>query len=231
MTDLNALFLGLARPVACRRVGAALALALSACASAPPAPDWQVSAKGATERATAAYLEGNLRVADAEFDKARQELARTGRPEVLALAELLRCAGQVASLELEPCARFDALRPDATAPVLAYADYLAGRVLTPQDLALLPQAQRAVAVAGTNEAALGAITDPLSLLVASGVLFQTGRASPAVVALAVDTASAQGWRRPLLAWLGVQLRLAEQAGQMQEAARIGRRVDLVRGAR
>ena len=43
----------------------------------------------------------------------------------------------------------------------------------------------------------------------------------------VDTASEQGWRRPLLAWLGVQARLAEQAGQTEEAARIRRRMDLV----
>ena len=41
-------------------------------------------------------------------------------------------------------------------------------------------------------------------LVAAGVLLQTGRADPGVIAQAVDTASAQGWRRPLLAWLGVR---------------------------
>ena len=61
----------------------------------------------------------------------------------------------------------------------------------------------------------------------AGVLLRQGRASPALVARAVDTASEQGWRRPLLAWLGVQARLAEQAGQTGEAARIRRRMDLV----
>jgi hypothetical protein len=71
--------------------------------------------------------------------------------------------------------------------------------------------------------------DPLSRLVAAGALFQSGRASPAVVAQAVDTASAQGWRRPLLAWLGVQARLAEQASDADGAARIRRRIQLVQG--
>ena len=71
------------------------------------------------------------------------------------------------------------------------------------------------------------MADPLSKLVAAGVLLQSGRASPEVVARAVDIASAQGWRRPLLAWLTLQLRQAESAGDDAAAARIRRRLDLV----
>jgi hypothetical protein len=51
-----------------------------------------------------------------------------------------------------------------------------------------------------------------------------------VVAQAVETASAQGWRRPLLAWLGVQAKLAEQGGDAAEAERVRRRMALVGGA-
>jgi len=74
---------------------------------------------------------------------------------------------------------------------------------------------------------VAAIDDPLARLIAAGVLLRQGRASPAVVAQAVDTASQQGWRRPLLAWLGVQQRLAQQAGRPEDAARLRRRMDLV----
>jgi len=62
------------------------------------------------------------------------------------------------------------------------------------------------------------------------VLFRLGRASPEVQVLASDTASAQGWRRPLLAWLGVQAMRAEQAGAVDEAQRLRRRMALVTGA-
>ena len=44
---------------------------------------------------------------------------------------------------------------------------------------------------------------------------------------AADTASAQGWRRPLLAWLDVQARLADERGDAAEAARLRRRMGLV----
>jgi hypothetical protein len=43
----------------------------------------------------------------------------------------------------------------------------------------------------------------------------------------VDTASSQGWSRPLLAWLQVQARHAESAGDAVEARRVRRRIELV----
>jgi hypothetical protein len=136
---------------------------------------------------------------------------------------------RLASLDLSPCEGFEALRGDSPAPERAYADYLAGRV-TPADVPLLPPQHRAVATEQGDVASLNAIADPLSRLVAAGVLFRLGRASPEVLVLASDTASAQGWRRPLLAWLGVQAMRAEQAGAVDEAQRLRRRMALVTGA-
>ncbi|MDB5929576.1 MAG: hypothetical protein JWR60_1283 [Polaromonas sp.] len=203
-----------------------LGLLLAACGTSPKPPDWQVDAKDSMERSVAAYLEGNSRVEAAELARARGQLSRTGRADLLATAELLHCAARVASLVFEPCAGFEALRQDATPAQRAYADYLRGQA-QPQDMALLPPAQRGAA--GGNAEALKGIADPLSQLLAAGVLLQTGQASPPVIAQAIDTASSQGWRRPLLAWLGVQLQRAEQAGDAPEAARLRRRIALAQG--
>ncbi len=207
-----------------------LALLLAACAGGPPAPDWQGNAKAATGRAVAAYLVGDARVEAAELARARSEVGRTGRADLLARVELSHCAAQVASLVFGPCAGFEPLRADAAAPERAYADYLLAKA-APADIAMLPEAHKAVA--GNHvpaAAALAGVADPLARLIAAGVLFEAGRADPGVIALAVDTASAQGWRRPLLAWLGVQLRLAERAGANDEAGRLRRRIALVQGA-
>lgn len=205
-------------------LGAAL---LAGCASGPKSPDWQLEAKGAMERSVAAYMEGNSRVEQAELTRARSQLARTGRADLLATAELLHCATRVASLVLEPCAGFEALRPDATEAQRAYADYLRGQV-APQSIALLPAPQRAAA-AGDAGAVQG-IADPLSQLVAAGVLLETGKASPAVIVQAIDTASKQGWRRPLLAWLTVQAQRAELAGELDAAATLRRRIAITQGS-
>ncbi len=197
---------------------------LVACASdAPKPPDWQFEAKGSVDRATAAYMEGNSRVEAAEMARARSQLSRSGRADLLANAELAQCATRVASLVFEPCTGFEKLRDDATPAQRAYADYLLGKGAAEGD-ALLPEAQRSVAAGGT---ALPANADALSQLVAAGVLLQTSRASPEVIAQAIEVASRQGWRRPLLGWLGVQLRLVEQIGDAAGAARIARRIALV----
>lgn len=206
----------------------ALALALAACGSKPPTPGWQMTAHGALDRYVDAFLAGNTRVEAAEFMQARAALARTGNAQLVARAELTRCALRVASLVTEPCTGFDALREDAPAPERAYADYLAGR-LAPADATLLPPQHRNVASGTAGGGSLRAIDDPVSRLVAAGVLLRSGRADPELLQVAVDTASAQGWRRPLLAWLGVALRRAEQAGAAEEAQRLRRRMALVAG--
>ena len=200
--------------------------ALAACGNTPPAPDWQMNAKASAERATQAWLTGDSRVEAAEFARARREVASTGRIDLTARLELLRCAGRMAALVVEPCAAFDALSADAAPAERAYARYLAGRS-TASDAALLPQAHRSLAAGSASpDAALASITEPLSRLVAAGALFQRGQATPGVITLAVETASAQGWRRPLLAWLKVQQARALAAGAADEMARIQRRMDL-----
>ncbi len=220
---------------ACTSLLAAAAL-LAGCASRPGPTDWQLSARAALDQAMAAELRGDSRIAALEFDRARSALARTGRPDLLARAELLRCAALQASLQLEPCAPFERLRADAAAPELAYADHLAGRLQAAQ-APLLPPAQQVVAALGPGTtdsaaaAALQGLADPLSRLVGAAVLLRSGRAGPAVTGLAVDTASAQGWRRPLLAWLGLQLQQAQAAGDSATAARLQRRIDVAGGPR
>lgn len=208
-----------------RWVSWAAALLLAACSSTPPAPGWQASAHDDLHRFTASYLQGEPRAAS-EFERARAELASTGQVPLVARAELTRCAVAVASLVADPCEGFEQLRADAPSAERAYADYLAGRI-APAEVALLPEQHRAIAGGREDAASLQAIGDPVSRLVAAGVMFRMGRASPQVVQIAVDTASRQGWRRPLLAWLGVQAQRAERAGARDEAERIRRRMALV----
>jgi hypothetical protein len=204
-------------------VVASLAVLLSACAGKPPPPDWQLNAKGSLERAATAYLRGDSRIEAAEFARARTEVASTARTDWLARAELYRCATRVASLDFEPCSAYDALAKDAAPAEQAYARYLAGQASS-ADQALLPPAHQSA-----SDTALGGIDDPLSRLVAAGVLFRSNRATPQTINQAIETASNQGWRRPLLAWLKVAQQRAQSAGASDETQRLQRRIDLLLG--
>ena len=206
---------------------------LAACGSTPPPPAWQGDAKDALDRANAAYLEGDSRIALAEMTRVRRAIAGTGRADWLAQAELAHCAARVASLVLEPCAAFEALRADATPAQIAYADYMRALIQVGSPaatVALLPAAQQTSATqTQADAAALKNIADPLSRLLGAAVWLQKGQASPAVISVALDTASQQGWRRPLLAWLGLQAQRAEEAGNSVELERLRRRMTLVEG--
>lgn len=203
------------------------ALTLSACGSKPPVPGWQLNAKGSAERAAQAWLSGNSRVEAVEFARARHDVSSTGRADLVARLELLRCATRVAALVFEPCTGFEPLAADAAPAELAYARYLAGQA-QPGDAALLPEAHRALAGGSAAPGpALSGISDPLSRLVAAGVLMRRGEADPAVMDQAVQAASGQGWRRPLLAWLLLQQQRAVAGGAPEEAQRLQRRIELL----
>ncbi len=206
-----------------RRVLAAGAVALAACAGGPPAPDWEATAHGALKAFQSSYLAGRTRAAEQEFARARSALSATGRADLVARAELVRCAARVASLDFDECPGYQALAADAAPAERAYAAWLAGRAQE-AELVLLPEHHR-----GVPPGPVAAIADPFSRLVAAGVLFRQGRLPPEGIATAVETASAQGWRRPLLAWLGVQQKRARDAGEREAAEAIARRIRLVGG--
>jgi hypothetical protein len=175
----------------------------SGCSGGPPAPDWQVNAHGALAAFQSYYLKGDTRTAEVEFRRALDELRRTGSPALVARAELVRCAARAASLEFDGCPGFERLRADAGAEELAYAEYLAGR------------AERAAG------------EDAISKMVSYGVKLNGNKITPPEIVAAIDLASAQGWRRPLLAWLGVQEKRAEAAGDREALERVRRRIALV----
>jgi hypothetical protein len=210
-----------------RRLGILIGVTLlAACSSTPPPPDWQMSAKSSLDNATIAWFEGRDAVERAEFARARAAVARTGRPELVARTEAYRCALRVATLHPEPCTGFDTVSADALPEDAAYARYLSNR-LQPGDAERLPPAHRAALGVADPAGALQGVADPVTRLVAAGTALRRGQASPGVVQVAVDTASAQGWPRPLLAWLGVQQQAARAAGDTAQVERLQRRIDTV----
>ena len=179
------------------------AVLLAGCGGGPPQPDWQLNSIAALNSFQQRYLRGETQAAEAEFGRARADLRSTGRSDLVARAELVRCAARTASLEFDNCPGFEELRADAGAEELAYAEYLAGR------------ADRA----SGDEA--------FSRLVSFGIKLNGNKITPPEISSAIDIASAQGWRRPLLAWLGVQEKRAAAAGDSAALERIRRRISLI----
>ena len=199
-----------------------LSVGLAACSSSAPSPDWQLQAQSASERAVKAYLKGQQGVADVEWHNAFAEVSATGQPAAMARIALLQCAAQMAALEITDCPRYQRYAPASTPVEQAYARYLSA-AHSAADIAWLPQAQQAVAkqLLATHSA-LDALpqAQPLSQLTAAGVALRSGAISPRAVQQAVQIASEQGWRRSVMAWLLVQQRMAQAAGDAASAQAI-----------
>jgi len=116
----------------------------------------------------------------------------------------------------------------------------AARRLTDPEISLLPAHHQPVArflarasLAPSDDQSavviLRAVNDPLARLIAAAVTLRAGQAGPEVVALAVQTASDQGWRRPLIAWLKVQYRLAQASGDQAFITLVATRLRIAQG--
>jgi hypothetical protein len=192
-------------------------------------PEWQSQSHASLERFTQHYLEGNLHLAQRSFAEAKAAVASTGRPELAARVELVRCALGTAALDVDACVAFESARSDATVDDQAYGDFVSGR-LRAQDTNRLPRQYRDVATARDEPArnkAMLRMDEPVSRLVAAGALFRLAQLSPEGLAGAIDTASSHGYRRPLLAFLNVQAKRAESAGDTVALQSIRKRIDLV----
>ena len=209
-------------------MAAAMVLACAGCA-VTPAPAWKTDTRDALDGFISAYLAGNLREADRYFRDARHAVAGTGRADLVARVELIRCAIGTAALDVDACSASEASEADLAGEDRAYAAFLAGRI-DPARAAKLPGQYQPVARAHDTDArvkALGHIKDPVSRLIAAGALFRAGNLSPEGVATAVDTASEQAWRNPLLAYLNVQMKLAEAGGDSAMHETLRKRIELV----
>lgn len=207
-----------------------VATMLAGCVAAP-SPKWQSDAQVTLDRYSQAWLEGNTRVAEHYFAEGRAAVAGTGRPELVARVELFRCALATAALDFDVCSRSEASQGDLSAADKVYAEFVAGR-MDKLDASKLPPQYADVARAkdpAARNRAMRQITDPVSRLIAAGALFRAGRLSPQGLDIAVETASAQAWRRPLLAYLSVQAKLAESAGDVVALETLRKRIDLVSG--
>jgi hypothetical protein len=71
------------------------------------------------------------------------------------------------------------------------------------------------------------MNDPLARLLDASLLVMRQEADAATLTLATETASAQGWRQPLLTYLKLQEKQAKIQGNAAEQARLTQRIQLV----
>lgn len=205
-------------------------LALAACGSGgPPPPDWKTDAADLIGRYQKHALMGENSLAERYFQQAVAAAGGAGRVAETARLWLVRCATRRAMLIDDACTEYAELAPlEPNAADQVYYHFVTLRweaVATAQ----LPSQHRDLvsAAAGKRHEMLGGIEDPLARLLDASLLVMRREADAATLALAAETASAQGWRQPLLTYLKLQEKQAAARGDAAEQTRLARRIQLV----
>lgn len=206
---------------------------LFGCGSSKPVPDWTNASFNQLDNYKKSYLSGKESIAEAYFNKGVDEIKSSGDLEILARAYLTKYAVQVAVLEAFDDSEY--LRIDAVEPVLQnknFYSFLKG-AFDNVDEKLLPQQYagflRAFQSGKKDDVAheIAKMDNPLSTLIAVGLLVQKNSYDEMDLKLAIHIASQNGWKKALLAYLSKLQSFYENNNKPDEAAHVKERIRLI----
>ena len=207
---------------------------LVGCGSSKPVPDWTDASFNQLDNYKKSYLSGKERIAEAYFNKAVDEIKSSGDLEILARAYLTKYAVHVAVLDAFDDREY--MRIDAVEPILQnknFYSFLKG-AFDNIDEKLLPQQYagflRAFQSGKKDDVAheISKMDNPLSKLIALGLLVQKNKNDETDLKLAIDIASHNGWKKALLAYLFKLQSFYKTNNKPDKAAHVEERIQLIK---
>ena len=207
---------------------------LVGCGSSKPVPEWKDASFNLLDNYKKSYLSGKERIAEAYFNKAVDEIKSSGDLDILGRAYLTKYACQVAVLEAFDDKEF--LRIDAVEPILQnknFYSFLKGAFDSVDENQLPEQYVGFLrAFKGGNKEEItheiSNMDNALSKLIAIGLLVQKNKADETELALAIDIASQNGWKKALLAYLVKLQSYYEMNNKPDKAAHVAERIQLIK---
>ncbi|MBP7017742.1 MAG: hypothetical protein KBB23_11265 [Smithella sp.] len=211
-----------------------IVLLICACGGAGHIPVWKEKAYSQLDEYKTSFLTGREASTEPHFEKARKEIGAGNDLGLLTVAYLTKYALHTASLEPFDASEFAKLyRLEPHPADMAYCHFLKGN-FSAVDTKELPARYAGVlkAASGKDAATAGreiaAIDDPLSRLIACGVWTRYLPADEAILKIGIDTASANGWRRPLWAYLERLQNYYLENGDQAKANSVSERLKLLK---
>ena len=212
----------------------ALALLICACGTVTPVPAWKENAYRHLDDYKTSFLTGREESTEPHFVKARREMAAGNDLSILTIAYLTKYSLHTASLESFDSSEFAklyGLEPNAVD--MAYCHFLKGN-FSAVDARALPSRYTGVLKAALSKdltaaaREIAAVDDPLSRLIACGVWVRYLPSDETILQMAIATASANGWRRPLWAYLTKLQTYYFEQNDVIKANTIKARLDLLK---
>lgn len=208
---------------------------LAGCGASKPVPDWLSTSYNQLESYKKNYLSGKEKIAAIQFKGVLSEIKKSGDLEVLARTHLIRMALQTAVLEDLEDGEY--LKINELSPSLQHRSFYAflkgetGQVeenMLPGQYAGFYRTLKRNAGKTDGLKEIEKMEDPLSQLIAMGVLVRLRQYDEGVLKKAADTASAQGWKKPLLTYLERLQAYYEGKKETGKASAVQQKIKLIR---
>lgn len=199
-----------------------------------PVPDWKNVSYYQLESYKKSYLIGKTKIAELHFSKAIEEIKKSGDLKVMAMTYLTKYAVNVAVLEDfddRDYLQIESVQQDTKSR--NFYNFLKGAFdqvderLLPGEygdfLKTLRQGRE-----GDMKREIVNIKDPLSKLIVTGLLVRHHRCPEMILKAAADTASENGWKKALVAYLEKLQSFYEAEKEMEKAANVQRRIQLIK---
>jgi hypothetical protein len=211
-----------------------IVISFSGCGGSKKTPGWVDNSYNQLENYKENYLSGKDRIAELQFNKAVDEIKKSGNLEILGRAYLTKYAVHVAVLEVFDEKEYLSIESlEAIPQNRTFYNFLKGS-FDKVDESLLPKQYNEVLKVfrkGTFEDAAHEISkmeDPLPKLIAAGLLIQKNIRNEAVLKIAIDTAAQNGWKKALLAYLEKLALFYETKKESEKAAHITQKILLLK---
>ena len=207
---------------------------LLGCGSSKQIPDWTNISFNQLENYKKSYLIGKDNIAELHFNRAVDEIKKSGDLEVLEKAYLTKYAVQVSVLESFDDREYLAM--ESIQPVLQNSNFylfLKGS-FDKVDEKLLPRQYSgflSVCRNGKSQDIMPEIAkmdDPLSKLITIGLLVRNNTYDEDIIKIAIDAASKNGWKKALLAYFYKLQYLYETKKDMEKADAVRQKINLIK---
>lgn len=209
-------------------------ISLLGCGGSKQIPEWRVHSYDQLENYKKNYLSGKDRIAELQFNKAVDEIKKSGNLEILGMAHLTKYAVRIALLEAHDEREYLSIEAlESVSRNRTFYNFLRGS-FDKVDETLLPKQYHGVLRIlrkSTFEGAsheMSKMEDPLSRLIAAGLFVQKNTYDEGVLKIAVDTAAQNGWKKALLAYLEKLALFYEAKKESAKAANITQRIQLLK---
>lgn len=209
-----------------------LLMLLAGCGS-KPIPDWTNAAFNQLDNYKKNYLSGKAHIAEVNFSKAIEEIKKSGDLDILAMAHLTKCGVQTAMLEKMDDREYLKIDAVHSSPSNRnFHEFLKGNIDRVEPKLLPEQYQKFFTTfrSGKNGSVKDEILkmeDPLSRLIAVGVVIQHNRHDEPCLQIAIDTASENGWKNALLVYLEKIKTFYETKKDMEKASNTQKKIELI----